>query len=406
MTYLLQSELKINQQKTDYDTLSKRVDILTTLIASGGAGASSHTNKSFISSAEGHRAESRSAPQPDLESLLSRYDIPGSVDEIFSRPSAPSKKTTAGPSTPIASPMNVTSIPTYEGAELSRKMGTSTSDWLFASPITHAASPSTPATVASIYAGNAAPSSSAMKHPAEAQTSNRRGVDETFLSQKEKQTARVAGRQVSDFLENSLDETFMYPHLVHNATEDDSDRKYHENLISVARRLHMEDGHSTDDSANYDMSRLSAALEMPPPPPPMMMNTSNTNDASNQGSSAAPSSRVEKLQKVLQASARLTSVPSLYSMDYPLPSNHVTPSANSAPASIPTAMPFKPSGEQVSVGGPMSHVPIPQAAPQHPFKQPRSVNALRSAGKGATPTFNLVEGSKGRLTFDATSGSY
>jgi hypothetical protein len=237
-------------------------------------------------------------------------------------------------------------------------------------------------------------------------------VDEAFLSQRAKQAARVSGRQVTDFLENSLDETSMYYSTANDLSErheDESDKKYHENLNSVARRLHMEEG-SIDDSAQYDPSMLSAALELPPPPPPMMMSTPDRSGApashiEYQNAPALSSSRVEKLQRALQTNARTAAVST---MDYSMSLN--SSDLVSAPSA---AAPFRPGGEQLSVGGPMAHVPLPLAAPQHPFKQhsqqrgdAASASSASKMQKDTTPAVNLLDSFRGRLTFDATRGSY
>jgi hypothetical protein len=425
MTYLLESEIKINQQKTDYDTLSKRVDILTTLIASGGASIapSSNSNKAVSPSIDDDRIQAKSVGKPDLESLLSRYDVP-SVDGIFSRASVPSGDATSKLfSTPAASPMNTTTLPKYDGdiSSVPRKMGTSTSDWLFASPIANVASPATPVATNSIYTTRTtvSPSAAAMQ-TTDVQSVSKRGVDEAFHSQRAKQAARVSGRLVSDVLVHSLGETSMCYSMTNDVSgcnEDESDKKYHENLNSVARRLHMAEGGTLDDSTQYDLTTLSAALELPPPPPPMMMLSTPDSYSADRpqfeyhNTPPLPSSRVEKLQRALKTNTRPPAASPFNSTEHAVLFDSRDNTLNSTPA---TGAPFRPSGEQMSVGGPIAHAPMPLAAPQHPFKQQRgegegvsaSAYSPSKTSRAATPSVNLLDSFKGRLTFDATRGSY
>ena len=390
MTYLLQSEVKLNQQQTDYESLSKRVETLSSLVLSSQTpfeiksvtrcmqSKQDSQSSDFVS--KDFTAPKGSESTPVMENFMTPHRV---EHEAESTSNTQSSSTTV--------------------SQLSQKMGTSTSDWLFSTPMSgvkfsekseavevrheptemvskkdfkfvvrddkeSAVTPLVPATMTS---------------EATPKTVDLFGRDKSIhrtpplRTEATSGTPNIFGRAIlnqSDPLASyDLEEKDTYFDLLRaKKNEDETDLLYQENLVSVARQLYAEsversNTHDKDVSSSIDESILASDAPEPVSLPPR---------------SPAPVTRVEKLQKSLLSKKYSTTSTSR---------TFLTDLQNSSERDE-IFQPFKVNGvkgiEQPSFGTiPPPPPPLPHTAPIHPY--------LGSPGVG-----------KSKLVFDATSGSY
>lgn len=411
MTYLLQSEVKLSQQQTDYESLSKRVEVLTSLVTAGSGLANNSMrvtpplNTTTELMPESSKEESKSA--------FTQPSVPAPSLEKFT---TPTRRDFSG----------------FDSAssQFSQKMGTAASDWLFASPIPRVtfsdqkmsdyATDAAANKQAKVIKSALRDSNAVVETPPEPSSTQYTSIDadKTFdLFGREKRnkriedsspnsmstppfiksinfqlknaessewTPRVSGRSVhgEEKTSSSYDksaESNYYFDMLHKNDEDETDKMYQENLNSVARKLYaesLERSNMEDSESAYsrDTERVNQrnGVETPSLPP----------------RSPAPVSRVEKLQKSLLANK------------YAAPSNRtfltdVQSSLENDTMSHNTSRWSKGVVEQISFGSiPPPPPPAPHTAPVHPY-----YNSSRVAG-------DMSRGHTARQVYDATCGSY
>lgn len=435
MTYLLQSEVKISQQQTDYESLSKRVEILTTLVTGG-----SPLNASM---------RFTNSPAPTVP-LKSREEIEksntfkctgGKHDQSTAAavpsPAAPSLKSFTTPQRREVSFCGIdemdkqsnTSVSQGTTPQFSHKMGSAASDWLFASPLprvsfaeetevgTHnmhssklanSSAPSDRETMATPPVtnylsseaggrtvdlfGRELPANRVLSSHSSTPTADRAGSMVTYdISGNSDWTPKVSGRSMQEdhAVNASYDKTennYYFDMLQSKNDEDETDKLYQENLVSVARKLYAEslERSNLDDSEQIGNSEVNVltsnmSTESPRLPP----------------RSPAPVTRVEKLQKSLLANRHASSSSRTFLTD--LRNSHENESANmveNQKLRIGSS-----SMEQHSFGTiPPPPPPVPHAAPVHPYEGMKFGMSGADAIRSDQPPRHLV--------YDATSGSY
>ena len=431
MTYLLQNEVKISQQQTDYNSLSKRVEILTTLVT-GGSNPENSSTRFSSSSAPAMPIKAREeAEKHDINKCGADKHDHSTVHPMPSSAAAPSLKTFTTPQRREVSFSGIDDMdkprntPSSKGITppFSHKMGSATSDWLFASPLPKVSfnetntghnvpsskltesSPrsdremmATPPVMndASTEAGGKTvdlfgrelPSRRAPSSITSTPTSGSKVSYDICVNSD--WTPKVSGRTIQE--DNAVnasydkaENNYYFDMLQNKNDEDETDKLYQENLVSVARKLYAEslERSNLDDSentsnceGNHQSGTVAESPRLPPRSPP-------------------PVTRVEKLQKSLLANRHAPATSRTFLTD--LRNSHDHDSVNIT-AEHKELRFGSSSTEQHSFGTiPPPPPPAPHTAPVHPYQGMR----LETSGGS-----NIRSQQPPRHVYDATSGSY